>query len=147
MVQRVRGGAAKLALQHGFADLKFAGAIAGLCWVSLPLRTRKSNRVLCQRHIKLIENQVDMQLIVEIEAQLTVELFALGVAVCAVTICSHGAVVGQNTHRADGVAKLVVGTVQAVGPHVILVAHFCFLGRGLTKGLDHAAGGISIQLC
>ena len=146
LVDGVGGGTAELVLQHGLACLEFAGTAAGLGRIGDELCPRQAQRVQGQRHVKLVEHQVDMHLLSQVKAQFPVELLAFGGAVGAVAVNAHGAVVGHDADRAERVAHLVVGAVQAAGAHKILVAQLGLRGRSLAKGLDDAAGRIAIKL-
>ena len=126
-------------MEHNFAGLVGHRVGARARRVGLKLRRRQTQRILCQRHVKLVEHQVDARLVIGLEIELAVELFALGSAVAAVAVDGECAVVGHQAVVAHGVRELVVRAVQAVVAHVILVVRQRHFGRGFGKGLDHAA--------
>ena len=147
-VKPVHGRRAQLRLLRDFAHARRAGVGARLLRIGRQLRGGQPQRVFGQRHVKVVEHQVDGQIIVRCQGQLAVELPALGAAVGAKTTGFKGAVVG---HQADGFTVpgaaciLPVGTAKTKGAGVQLAAEFRNVRSIAREGLHHAARRIAVQ--
>ena len=126
-------------MQYDFANAPADGGCAGLRRVGVELGLCEAQRVLGQRHVKLVEHQVDTGRHGRLKTQLTIELFALGAAVVAVTLGVKGAVVRYQAYATDPPCVLHVSPVHAVRAHVILGAGFGRCRRIACERLNHTA--------
>ena len=135
-----------LVLRHHLAGVLVVSRFDGLARVGLELRAGQAQRVERQGLVKQVHDHSDLRLLGGIDAQLGVQLPALGGAVVAVAIRLEPGVVEHVVQLARLPARVEPDLAHAVRPHEHRCPH---LGRGRTvsrEHLHHARRRVAIHL-